>query len=153
MTADSRTPTKKKQLLELAVTKRTGKPLRQCWRCVFHPLKPEDHPEQIVNVANGILGASLVNVDQVVSIGRSQLLYFEKELPTGFWKSIEGKVKTMAAAKKGIAIGPKILFDTELIFSRVIGLQASSSLHQSQLPYSMTQVRPIIILKQYTLII
>jgi hypothetical protein len=35
MTADSRTPTKKKQLLELAVTKRTGKPLRQSWRCVF----------------------------------------------------------------------------------------------------------------------
>ena len=35
----------------------------------IHPLKPELHSKQIVNVANGTLGASLVNVDQAVSIG------------------------------------------------------------------------------------
>ena len=32
----------------------------------------------------------------------------------------------MATARRGIAIGPKVLYDTQLIFSRVIGLQASS---------------------------
>ena len=32
----------------------------------------------------------------------------------------------MAVMKKGISIGCKVLYDTELIFSRVIGLQASS---------------------------
>ena len=54
------------------------------------------------------------------------MLEFEKELPTGFWKSIERKIKTMSTATKGISIGPKDLYDTQLIFSRVIGLQASS---------------------------
>ena len=37
-----------------------------------------------------------------------------------------GKIKTMAVMKKGISIGSKVLYDTELIFSRVIGLQANS---------------------------
>ena len=32
----------------------------------------------------------------------------------------------MAVTKKGIAIGPKVVYDTQLIFSRVMGLQASS---------------------------
>ena len=32
----------------------------------------------------------------------------------------------MAATKKGIAVGPKVLYDTQLIFSRVMGLQTSS---------------------------
>ena len=54
------------------------------------------------------------------------MLEFEKELPTGFWKSIERKIKTMSTATKGISIGPKVLYDTQLIFSRIIGLQASS---------------------------
>ena len=34
--------------------------------------------------------------------------------------------QTMAVMKKGIPIGCKVLYDTELIFSRVIGPQASS---------------------------
>ena len=37
-----------------------------------------------------------------------------------------GKIKTMAVMKKGISIGSKVLYDTELIVSRVMGLQASS---------------------------
>ena len=32
----------------------------------------------------------------------------------------------MAVAKKGITVGYGVLYDTQLIFSRVIGLQASS---------------------------
>lgn len=75
----------------------------------IHPLKPELHPEQLVNVANGTVGTSQINVDQAVSIGQSQLLDFEKDLPAGFWKSIERKIKTMAVTKKGIVIGPKVL--------------------------------------------
>ena len=92
----------------------------------IHPLKPEIHPKQLVNVVNGSLAPSQVNVDQAIIIGHSQLIDFEKSLPTGFWESIQKNVKTMAVTKKGIAIGPKVLYDTQLIFSRVIGLQASS---------------------------
>ena len=32
----------------------------------------------------------------------------------------------MAATKKGIPMGTKVVYDTELIYSRVIGLQASN---------------------------
>ena len=63
---------------------------------------------------------------KAVHIGKNQLVEFEKLLPTGYWKPIERKVKTMAVAKKGIAVGSKVIYDTQLIFSCVIGLQASS---------------------------
>ena len=58
----------------------------------IHPLNPEVHPEQLVNVANGTIGASEINVDQAVRIGHSQMLDFEKALPTGFWTCIERKI-------------------------------------------------------------
>ena len=86
----------------------------------IHPLNPEVHPEQLVNVAIGSIGPSEINVDQVVRIGHSQMLDFEKTLPTGFWTCIERKIKTMAVMKKGISIGSKVLYDTELILSLVI---------------------------------
>ena len=73
----------------------------------IHPLKPEDHPERIVNVANGTLAVPKVNVDEAVSIGYNQLIALEKSLPTGFWKAIEKNIKTMVVTKKGIAIGSK----------------------------------------------
>ena len=88
----------------------------------IHPLNPEVHPDQLVNVANGTIGASEINVDQAVRIGHSQMLDFEKALPTGFWTCIERKIKTMAVMKKEISFGAKVLYDTELIFLRVIGL-------------------------------
>ena len=50
----------------------------------------------------------------------------EKNLPTGFWKTIERKIKTMTVTNKGIAVGSKVLYDIQLIFSRVIRLQASA---------------------------
>ena len=83
----------------------------------IHSLEPAVHPKQIVNVANSTLGASQVNVNQAFSIGNSQLLEFEKELPNGFWISIERTIKTMATTTKGIAIGSKVVYDIELIFS------------------------------------
>jgi len=92
----------------------------------IHPLKPETHPEQVVDVVNGTLAALQVNVDQAVNISQSQLLEFEKNMPTGLWKSIERKIKTMAVTKKGITVGSKVLYGVDSIFSRVIRLQASS---------------------------
>ena len=88
---------------------------------------PEIHPPKLVNVTNGALAVPEVNVSQAISIGHNQLIEFEKSsLPTGYWKTIQRKVKTMAIAKKGISIESKVIYDTQLIFSRVIGIQASS---------------------------
>ena len=48
------------------------------------------------------------------TIGHSQLLDFEKNLPAGFLNTIEREIKTIAATKKGITIGPKVSYDTQL---------------------------------------
>ena len=56
---------------------------RQLDMCI-HPLKPDDHPKEIVNIANGQIAVPQVNVDEAVSIGHKQLIAFEKALPTGF---------------------------------------------------------------------
>jgi len=54
------------------------------------------------------------------------LIAFENSLPTGFWKAIEKNVKTIVVAKKGIAIGSKVIYDTQLIFSRVLMCNSDS---------------------------
>ena len=43
----------------------------------IHPLKPESHPEQVVNVGNDTLSTLQVNVHKAVNIGHSQLLEFK----------------------------------------------------------------------------
>ena len=66
----------------------------------IHPMKPEDRPENLMNISNGTIAVPQVNVDKAVYIGKNQLVEFEKLLPTGYWKPIERKVKTMAVAKR-----------------------------------------------------
>ena len=73
----------------------------------IHPLMPEIHPPKLVNVTNGELAVPEVNVSQAISIGHNQLIEFEKSLRTGFWKTIQRKVKTMAIAKKAFLLNPK----------------------------------------------
>ena len=99
--------------------------LRKKLDTCINPLNPEIHPDPIVNVVTGILATSQVNVHEAIAIGEKQQEEFKEALPAGFWEEIKKKVKTMAVMKKGIPMGPKILYDTELIFTRVIGLQAS----------------------------
>lgn len=47
-------------------------------------------------------------------------------MPQGFYDIISKKVETMAVMKKSITVGETKVYDTGLIYSRVIGLQASS---------------------------
>ncbi|KAL8593372.1 hypothetical protein ACOMHN_065978 [Nucella lapillus] len=92
----------------------------------IHPLDPDVHPEQLVNVANGSLAPSSVNVDKTITIAEEQVAAFEMTLPQGYWNAIPKRVTTMAMSGKGVKVGPELMYDTELIFSRIIGLQASS---------------------------
>ena len=62
--------------------KKDREALKRKLEMCIHPLEPETHPEKLVNVENGTVGASQINVDKAVSIGHCQLLEFEKELPT-----------------------------------------------------------------------
>jgi hypothetical protein len=95
-------------------------------RLCIHPLDPDVHPEQLVNVANGSLAPLSVDVDKAISIAEEQVAEFKMLLPQGYWNTIEKRVTTMAVTRKGVKVGPEVMYDTELNFSRVIGLQASS---------------------------
>eukprot|EP00057_Strongylocentrotus_purpuratus_P006687 XP_011661161.1 PREDICTED: uncharacterized protein LOC105436849 isoform X1 [Strongylocentrotus purpuratus] len=93
------------------------------------PMDPKKHPANIVNVVNGQIAPESVNVDRVVETGAQQMGEFERKLPGGFYDTISKKVQTMAVMKKSIFridVGDSKVYDTKLIYSRVIGLQASS---------------------------
>ena len=53
------------------------------------------------------------------------MMLFESLLPTGFYGTITKEVITMNVAKKSINIGDKHVYDVNLIYSRVLGIQQS----------------------------
>ncbi len=90
------------------------------------PLDPEKHPDGIVDIVSGRVGPASVNVHNSVEIGSAQMNEFESSWPVGFNGTIQKKVVTMAVTKKHVRVGDQKVFDTNLIYSRVIGLQASN---------------------------
>ena len=98
---------------------------RKLQECI-DPLSPNDHPPEIVNIVLGKIAQETVNVDRAVEIGSSQMNEFEQGWPKSFHEKLSHKVTTQVDSRKYIKVGDTKVFDTELIFSRVIGLQASS---------------------------
>lgn len=90
------------------------------------PLDPTKHPETIINIASGQLAAESVNVDLAVELGSEAMSKFESSLPQGFDEKISKTVVTQSEGRKHLKVGETKVYDTTLIFSRVIGLQASS---------------------------
>ena len=90
------------------------------------PLDPDQHPDEIVNIVSGRVAPSSVNIN-AIEIGRLQMQESEAGWPTGFYNTISKRVvKTMTVTKKHVQIREVKVFDTSLIYSRVIGVQASS---------------------------
>lgn len=92
----------------------------------INPLDPGSHPDDIVNIVSGIVGPSTVNVHDFVAIGSEQMSEFEATWLEHFHHTIGKRVTTMAVTKESVSVGETKVFDTNLIYSRVIGLQASS---------------------------
>ena len=90
------------------------------------PLDPVQHDGNIINIISGRVGPPSLNVHNAVAIGTAQMQEFENAWPEGFYNVISQRVITMAATKKNIPCTEGKIFDTSLIYSRVIGLQASS---------------------------
>ena len=101
--------------------------IRQKMDSVINPLEPGQHHSSsaLLNIVTGQVAPAEVNVDRAVSIGQTQQEEFETSWPKGFRASISKKVITMAAMKKHIKVGSTSVYDTNLIYSRVIGLQGS----------------------------
>ena len=100
--------------------------LKQMIENVIHPLNPQSHTNCPLNIVSGKVSPETVNVDKCLEIGKGQMTEFEEGLPDGFYAPIRRKVVTMTASKKSVQIGDQRVFDTNVIYSRLIGLQASS---------------------------
>ncbi len=96
--------------------------LSQC----INPLDPTQHPDGIVNIVSGKIGPQNVNVHETITLGTIQRDEFDKSLPGAFHEPIEKRAVTMAATKKSMKVAGEKVYDTNLIYSRVIGLQASN---------------------------
>ena len=110
---------------------------------VIDPLDPSQHPPSIVNIVTGRIAPDSVNVDNAIAIGTKQLKEFESALPEGFHNTISKKVTTMATMKKHVKVGNMPVYDTSLIYTRVIGLQASRDISMKEvLKYELSPVPP-----------
>jgi len=99
--------------------------IREKLQMSIDPLEASDHPDAVVNVVSGLISPANINVQNAVVIGNKQKQSFEKSLPSGFYGPISKQVVTMNAAKRSVKVGGKDVYDVNLIYSRVLGLQQS----------------------------
>ena len=102
--------------------------IRQKLEDCIDPMDHKLHPDEIINIATGEIGSASINVHDAISIGKQQLEEFESSWPDGFYRTIPKKVKTMTSNAKSNtdSVGDKSCVDLNAIYSRVIGLLASS---------------------------
>ena len=110
----------------IAADKADRESMRRKLQLCIDPMYPEDHPPKVVNIAIGKIAQDSVNVDNAVELGMKQMKEFESGWPTNFNDKISRVVKTQAELRHYIKVGDMKVFDTELIYTRVIGIQASS---------------------------
>ena len=110
----------------IAADKADRESVRRKLQICIDPMNPEDHPPEVVNIAIGKIAQDSVNVDNAVELGMKQMNEFESGWPTNFNDKISRVVKTQAESRHYIKVGDTKVFDTELIYTRVIGIQASS---------------------------
>ena len=96
--------------------------LRKKLEMCIDPLSIDHHTDCIVNIATGAISSESVNVDKSVSIGEHQLQAFKANWPESFKSSLTKQIVTMSDSRRKIKLGEISLFDTNLIYSRVMGL-------------------------------
>ena len=89
------------------------------------PLNSVNHPDGIGYIVTGRIAPDAVNVDNSVAMGKEQMKQFETGWPKTFYEPLSNKVVTMSVTKKRIKLGSADCFDTNLIYSRVMGLMSS----------------------------
>ena len=89
-------------------------------------LDPTKHPQTRVDVATGQLPGQKVNVDKTTELGTAAMKQFESKWPEGFDTKISTVIETQAETKKHLRVWETKVFDTNLIYTTVIGLQTSS---------------------------
>ena len=85
-------------------------------------VRPPDH---YTTMADLKWGSVLTNHYQLVALRKTLMCEFGEKLPDGLHETIHKTVTTMVAAKKHVNVGGTKVYDMNIIYSRVIGLQAS----------------------------
>ena len=103
------------------------KKIREKLQDSIDPLDPSSHSHgDLVHVVSGrITTDPTVNVHESVSIGTEMMKQYESTWPDGFHDTLSKKVHTLAITKKHIQVGKTKVHDTNLIYSRITGLQTS----------------------------
>ncbi|EDO50031.1 predicted protein [Nematostella vectensis] len=99
--------------------------IRKKLELCIDPLKSSAHTSNNVNIVSGQVAENIVNAQDAVVVGQKTMKEFEKAWPEGFRNSIPKKVKTVSDSKKQLKAGTQKVYDTNVIYSRVIGIQAS----------------------------
>ena len=95
---------------------------------IIHPLRPNHHSNELVNIAPAkIKRDSSVNVPDGVEWGKEQMKEFYATFPDGFYSPIKKKVELMKA-EKTCAIGDIEIYSTEATYTRIICLMSTSSI-------------------------
>ena len=97
--------------------------IKEALQNYIDPLATNTHPPGLLNVVTGLHATDKVNADEYIKIGREQMTEFESGWPTSFNKTLNNNVTMMTSAKKSITLDGKPVYDTELIYTRVICLQ------------------------------
>ena len=66
-----------------------------------------------------------MHVREAVAIGTEMTKHYESTLPGGCHDTLPKKVRAMVITKKHIQVGSVKVYETNLIYSRIIGLKAS----------------------------
>ena len=98
---------------------------RKLTECI-DPLDPSKHPPSLVNIVTGTIAPTSANVDEAIDIGQTQMMEFENSWPDNLYGSISRKVETQVVSRKHIRVADTKVYDINLTYSRLIGLQASS---------------------------
>lgn len=107
------------------------------------PLDPTGHPKELFNIATGELASSTVNVDEALALGKQSAEAYEAKLPDGFHETISCPVTTMATKRKKTTLHGRSdpTFDTEVIFTRTIGLMDTEDFNLRELfDYELSQI-------------
>ena len=108
--------------------------------CV-HPFDPESHPENLINVVSGRISPAKVNVDQALKMGSELMTEYLEGWPQTFNKPLKRPVELMS--KQHTKIGSVTVYDTSLIYSRVLCLQKVRDINmQDVLSYELAAFPP-----------
>lgn len=106
------------------------------------PLNADSHPPgSLVNIVTGRISPASVNVDESVQLGDQLMKSYEEGWPQSFNKPLTKPTVTMSGPKKRVSVGDVVVFDTLLIFSRVLCLQKVRDINMKEvLSYELAAV-------------